>query len=87
MDTLDGIEKLAIKARKKRVPVFDVSNQVIAQIRLREDQNISFFPFDLFATATAAAAAIAVFIGINAWTYIMNPLTQLFAPLQEVALW
>ncbi len=87
MDTLDGIEKLARKARKKRVPVFDISNQVITQIRLREVQNVSFFPFDLFAIATAAAASIAVFIGINAWTHMTNPMTALLTPLTDAPLW
>jgi hypothetical protein len=86
MDTLEVIEKLAKITQMQKIPVFSVSEQVIAQ--LRADKNtISFAAFDFFAGVFATAASIIFYIGINVWTHIMNPLTQLFAPLQEVRLW
>lgn len=85
MDTLDGIEKLAKKAQTQETPAFDVSDRVLAQISLEKSN--TFVVFDFFAGAFATAASAIFYIGINAWTNIMNPLAQFFAPLQEVRLW
>lgn len=86
MDTLEAIEKLAQKARRQKIPAFHVSEQVIARLQA-EDNPLSFVAFDFLAGIFATAASVLFYIGINAWTYVMNPLTQLFAPLQEVRLW
>ena len=85
MDTLDGIEKIAEIARKQETPEFSVSNQVIS--KLTSDRNYNFIVFDFFAGVFATLASVGLYIGINAWMYLFNPLTQLFAPLQEVRLW
>jgi len=87
MDTLREIEILAKKAQMQKIPVFDVSDQVIEQLRADKANTINFVAFDFFAGILATAASIILYIGINAWMYIMNPLTQFFAPLKEIRLW
>ena len=85
MDTLDGIEKIAEIARKQEIPKFSVSDQVITT--LTSDKDYNFIVFDFFAGVFATLASVGLYIGINAWMYLINPLTQFFAPLQEVRLW
>jgi hypothetical protein len=87
MDTLKGIEKLAQWAVKEEIPAFDVTGKVLPAIRAEEAERVSLIPFDIFAAVSAAAASVILFLGINAWLYFTDPLTGLFAPLQEIALW
>ncbi|HUT29539.1 MAG TPA: hypothetical protein VMX13_07100 [Sedimentisphaerales bacterium] len=87
MDTLEGIEKLAKRAQMQRIPAFAVSDQVMARLRFGEVDATSFAVFDFLAGIFATAASIIFYIGINAWMHIVSPLTQFFAPLQEVSLW
>jgi len=87
MDTLKAIEKLVFKARSEQILWFDVSDRVLAQIKYRESEIISFLPFDLFAGISVAAASIVAFFSINVWHCITNPIINLFAPLLEVPLW
>ncbi len=87
MDTLDGIDRLVRRAREERIPSFGVADQVMLEIRSGETLKVSFAAFDFFAGIFAAATSIVFYIGVNAWMHIMSPLTQFFAPLQEVRLW
>ena len=87
MDTLDAIQKLAEEARKEAITSFDVADGVIAKLRSDPTQTVSFAAFDFFAGIFATATSIVFYVGVNTWTHIMNPLTQFFAPLQEVRLW
>lgn len=86
MDTLKGIEILAKKTHEQEVPVLGVAEDVITRLNAGPAP-LSFVAFDAFASLCATAASILMYIGINAWTYVMNPLTQFFSPLQEVRLW
>ena len=87
MDALKAIEKLVFKARSEQIPGFDVSGRVLAQIKYRESEIISFLPFDLFAGISVAAASIVAFFSVNVWHYITNPIINLFAPFMEIPLW
>ncbi len=87
MDTLEGIEKLARRAREDETPEFDVANQVMQHIRTEETESFSFTVFDLFATASAVAASVVGYFSIGAWKFIASPLMQFFTPLQEIRLW
>jgi hypothetical protein len=87
MDTLEAIEKLAQQAREEETPLFGVANRVLQQIRSEETETFSFTVFDLFATASAVAASVVGYFSIGAWKFIASPLTQFFAPLQEIRLW
>lgn len=84
---IEIIERLANKARNEVMPQLDVSNQVMTRISLLERNQPSLVPLELFAGLTAAAASIITFFSIQAWQSIVNPLYQLFAPYQGVALW
>jgi hypothetical protein len=87
MDTLKGIEKLAKKAQMQKIPAFGISDQIADRLRLSRPETASFAVFDVFAGISAVAASVALYIGLNAWTHLMNPMTQFFAPLQEIRLW
>lgn len=87
MDTLEGIEKLAQKAREERAPVSGVTEKVLLQITSARVQTVGFMAFDLFAGLSAAAASIILLLAINTWTYLSNPIMEFLAPLQEVPLW
>jgi hypothetical protein len=87
MDTLDGIERLAAKARKEAIPSFHVADQVMVQIRSGLTRTVSFAAFDFFAGVSAAAALIMFFVALNTWSYVTDPLRGLLAPLQEAPLW
>jgi hypothetical protein len=87
MDTLEGIEKLARRAREEKTPDFDVADQVMQQIRTEETESFSFTVFDLFATASAVAASVVGYFSLGAWKFIASPLMQFFTPLQEIRLW
>jgi len=87
MDVIKIIEKLAKTAQNEPIQQFDVSDSIMAQINLLQQEKVGLLPFELFAGITAAAASIVVFFSIQAWQYIVNPLYQLFAPYQGVSLW
>jgi hypothetical protein len=87
MDALERIEKLARQAREEETPRFDVTGQVLRQIRAEETETFSFTVFELFATASAVAASVVGYFSIGAWKFIASPLMQFFTPLQEIRLW
>jgi hypothetical protein len=87
MDTLDGIGRLAAKAREEEIPSFHVADRVMAQMKSGLTQTMSFTAFDFFAGASAVAALIMLFLAINTWSHIADPLRGLLAPLQEAPLW
>ncbi len=87
MDVIKIIEKLAKTARNEPITQFDVSDNVMAQINLLQQEKVGLLPLELFAGITAVAASIVTFFSIQAWQYIVNPLFQLFVPYQGVSLW
>ncbi|MDD5458461.1 MAG: hypothetical protein PHF37_03615 [Phycisphaerae bacterium] len=80
-------EKLAFVARNEQPPFFDVSDDVLLRIDSLGQPKYTFLPFDFFAAVSAVAASVVAFLSIHAWQSIVNPLVQLFTPLQEVPLW
>ena len=87
MDTLKAIEKLAQMAKKEKIASYDISHKVIQQVRTTQQDTVSLWPFELFAGISAIAASIVAVFSIQAWRYIIDPLVQLFIPLQEIPLW
>ena len=87
MDALKIIEKLAEKARKETVPQSDVSPMVMHEINALQRTESGVFPLEFFAGISAVAASIITVLSISAWQYIVNPLIQFIAPLQEMPLW
>jgi len=87
MDTLEGIEKLAQKAGREKIPVFGVAEKVLLQIVSAREQKVGFMAFNLFAGLSAAAASIIFFLATDTWAYLSNPIMEFLAPLQEVPLW
>jgi hypothetical protein len=87
MDTINKIGKLVEKAQNQQTPVLFVSERVMQRIKSRHNHVASFFAFDMFALASAVAASVLLFIGIQSWFYITNPLARLYAPLSGISLW
>ena len=87
MDTLEGIKKLAHEASKEKIPEFSVVDNVLLRIRADVDESYSLIPFGLMGGLSAIAASVVLFLGINAWTYLSNPVMQLFTAVPEVQLW
>jgi len=65
MDNLKRIESLFEQARQVNMPVFHVSDQVLAEIAAR--QCIQLRPWSIMAGISAAAAVIAVVYTVNTW--------------------
>ena len=87
MDALKIIEKLALTARKEEIPQIDVCKAVMSEIDVLQQAPAGILSFEWFAGISAIAASIVIFLSIPAWRYIVDPLVQLLAPLQEAALW
>ena len=87
MDTLEGIEKLAQKAREEETPVFGVTEKVLLKIMSASELKVGFMAFELFAGLSAVAASIILFLAIHTWTYLSNPVMEFLSPLQEFPLW
>jgi hypothetical protein len=87
MDALKIIEKLAKTAQKEKIPQIDVCKTVMFEIGALRQEPAGILSFEWFAGISAIAASIVIFLSIPAWRYILNPLVQLLAPLQEVSLW
>ncbi len=86
MDTLKAIDRLVQQANKETAPSVDVSGKVLSEIRMGGEA-VRILPFTLFAGVSAAAAAVILFLAVNSWSYLTNPIMGLFAPLQEASLW
>ncbi len=86
MDTLEGIKILADKSQNQKLPLFGISENVIAQLN-DEPAPVSFAAFDISAGLFAAAAFVLMYIGINSWLNYIDPISHFFSPLQEARLW
>jgi anti-sigma factor RsiW len=74
----EQLNKLMDRARRERAPRVDVTDRVMAQVRLhpRERQR-SLRPLMWVAAAAAAAAAIAAPVGLDLWELLSDPLLGL----------
>ena len=85
MDTLEFIKKLALIACLDSGPEVDVSGNVMR--RIRSAKTIKVAPLTFFACVSAAAACLVLFLTIQSWIYMSDPIMEFFMPLQETLLW
>jgi hypothetical protein len=87
MDTLEGLARLARRARDERTPVFGVAEMVRLRIQSESRPSVTLIPLGLFGGLSAAAASIILFMAVQFWQYMNSPLMELVAPLPEIRLW
>jgi hypothetical protein len=87
MDTLDGLERLARRARAEDTPIFGVTDAVRQRIRGRRPAAATLIPLGVFGGLSAAAASVIVALALEIWTYMSSPVMELVAPLPEIPLW
>ena len=85
MDTLEFIKKLALIACLDSGPEVDVGGNVMR--RIRSAKTIKVSPLTFFAGVSAAAACLVLFLTIQSWIYMSDPIMEFFMPLQETLLW
>lgn len=78
MDSLKKLETLFERAGEVSMPVFHVSDQVLAEIAAR--QSIQLRPWSIMAGISAAAAVIAVVYTVNTWMSMTWSLADHFDP-------
>ena len=90
MDALEGLAKLARRAREESTPVFGVSEAVRLRILSegQSPQSVTLIPLGLIGGLSALAASITMILAIQFWQYMSSPVMQLVAPLPaEIRLW
>ena len=87
MDALEGLAKLARRAREEQTPVFGVADAVQLHIRSAAPQPITLIPLGVFGGMSAVAASIFVILAVELWNYMVSPVMELVAPLPEIPLW
>ena len=89
MDALEGLARLARRAREESTPVFGVSDAVRLRIlsESQEPQSITLIPLGLFGGLSALAASITMALAVQFWQYMSSPVMELVAPLPEIRLW
>jgi hypothetical protein len=78
MDNLNKLEQLFERAGQVSMPVFHVSDQVLAEIAAR--QSIQLRPWSIMAGISAAAAVIALVYTVNTWMSMTWSLADHFDP-------
>ena len=88
MDALEGLEKLARKAREEPTPVFGVADAVRLRILSESPQSVvTLIPLGLFGGLSALAASVIMALAVQFWSYMSSPIMELVAPLPEIRLW
>lgn len=87
MDALEGLEKLARRAREEPMPVFDVAEAVRLRIQSESPESVTLIPLGLFSGLSALAAAVTMALALQFWNYMTSPVMELVAPLPEIRLW
>ena len=87
MDTLEGLVKLARRAREEQTPVFGMAEMVRLRIQSESRQSVTLIPLGLFGGLSAVAASIILFMAVQFWQYMNSPIMELVAPLPEIRLW
>ena len=89
MDALEGLAKLARKAREESTPVFGVSEAVRLRILADSEstQPVTLIPLGLIGGLSALAASITMALAIQFWQYMSSPVMELVVPLPEIRLW
>jgi len=87
MDTLEGLAKLARRAREEQTPVFGVAEMVRLRIQSESRQSVTLIPLGLFGRLSALSASVIMVLAIQFWNYMTSPVMELVAPLPEIRLW
>ncbi len=87
MDTLEGLAKLARRAREEAMPVFGVSEAVRLRILSERTETVTLIPLGLFGGLSALAASVIMILALQFWNYMTSPVMELVAPLPEIRLW
>lgn len=87
MDALDGLVKLARKAREEPTPVFGVGEAVRLRIQSETPASVTLIPLGLFGGLSALAASVTMALAVQFWSYMASPVMELVAPLPEIRLW
>jgi len=87
MDALEGLAKLARRAREESTPVFGVSDAVWLRLLSEKPQAITLIPLGLFGGLSALAASVILALAVQFWNYMSSPIMELVAPLPEIRLW
>ncbi|HEV56955.1 MAG TPA: hypothetical protein ENN87_05595 [Phycisphaerales bacterium] len=89
MDALNRIEKLIARARGERPPSIDVADRVLWRIRVAtaSPAPVPIAPWGVLAGLSAVAASIILFLAINAWMALSNPMMELYRPVMVASLW
>lgn len=87
MDALDGLVRLARRARQEQTPVFGVAEKVRLRIRSERPQPVTLIPISLFGGLSAVAASIIVSLAFELWKFMSSPVMEILAPLPEIHLW
>ena len=88
MDILKIIDKLVLRATNEVVPTVDVTGQVLWRLRAQGlEQPVPIVPMSIVAGLSAVAASIIIFLAINAWLALSNPMMELYRPVQVASIW
>ena len=87
MDALEGLAKLARRAREETTPVFGVSEAVRLRILSERTETVTLIPLGLFGGLSALAASVIMVLALQFWNYMTSPVMELVAPLPEIRLW
>jgi hypothetical protein len=87
MDALEGLAKLARRAREETTPVFGVSEAVRLRILSEGTETVTLIPLGLFGGLSALAASVIMVLAIQFWNYMTSPVMELVVPLREIRLW
>jgi hypothetical protein len=87
MDALEGLAKLARRAREESTPVFGVSEAVRLRILSEKTETVTLIPLGLFGGLSALAASVIMILALQFWNYMTSPVMELVAPLPEIRLW
>ena len=87
MDALEGLDRLARRAREESTPVFGIADKVWLRIKSERPQAVTLIPLGVFGGLSAVAASVILALAIEFWKYMSSPVMQLVAPLPEIRLW
>jgi len=87
MDALEGLAKLARKAREEPTPVFGVAEAVRLRLLAESPESVTLIPLGLFGGLSALAASVTLALAVQFWNYMSSPIMALVAPLPEMRLW
>lgn len=88
MDALEGLERLARRAREEATPVFGVSEAVRLRLLTESpEEPVTLIPLGLFGGLSVLAASVTLALAVQFWSFMSSPVMELVAPLPEIRLW